>query len=376
MMTGDDVSLDQMSMQSSHDLIKLLNDDIADDDINDSPYSMVNNACDYYQPNEVRQLLDHEKISLSIFCLNCQGLKAHWDAFCNLTDEMNNENCTGSFDVIGITELFHMSKGEYTLNNYHAFEFKTRNDTLTARGGIGMFIKENLQYNIRDDLSIFIPNIFESIFAEIYINRKPILIGTIYRPNTPPKADMDIFMKTKDLQNTLAKENKESYIMGDINIDLLKFPHHSKTNEYLENIFSQGHIPLITKPTRVTDHSATLIDHIYANKLQITTTSGIVVTDVSDHFGIFTIIKSLSTKTSSLNEVNCFRSFKQENINIFKEKLKTIDFTPVMELQCVNASYNKFMELYMDAYITLHFPSKIKKFKINIGNNHPGSQRV
>ena len=75
MMTGDDVSLDQMSMQSSHDLIKLLNDDIADDDINDSPYSMVNNACDYYQPNEVRQLLDHEKNSLSIFCLNCQGLK-------------------------------------------------------------------------------------------------------------------------------------------------------------------------------------------------------------------------------------------------------------------------------------------------------------
>ena len=207
-----------------------------------------------------------------------------------------------------------------TLNNDHVLEFKTHNDTLTARGGIGMFIKENLQYNIRDDLSIFIPNIFESIFAEIYINRKPILIGTIYRPHTPPKADIDIFMKTmQDLQNTLAKEIKESYIMGDINIDLLKFPHHSKTNEYLENIFSQGHIPLITKPTRVTDHSATLIDHIYANKLQITTTSGIVVTDVSDHFGIFTIIKSLSTKTSSLNEVNCFRSFKQENINIFKE---------------------------------------------------------
>ena len=140
--------------------------------------------------------------------------------------------------------------------------------SLTARGGIGMFIKENLQYNVRDDLSIFIPNIFESIFAETYINRKPILIGTIYRPNTPPKAGIDIFMKTmQDLQNTLAKEIKESYIMCDINIDLLKFPHNSKTNEYLENICSQGHIPLITKPTRVTDHSTTLIDHIYANKL-------------------------------------------------------------------------------------------------------------
>ena len=78
------------------------------------------------------------------------------------------------------------------------------------------------------------------------------------------------------LQNTLAKANKESYIMGDMNINLLKFSHLSKTNEYLENNCSQVNIPLITKPTRVTNHSAILIDHIYANKLQITTTSGIL----------------------------------------------------------------------------------------------------
>ena len=207
-------------------------------------------------------------------------------------------------------------------------------------------------------------------------NRATVSRGSVNRGFEMGKTPYYAVILRIDLQNTLAKENKESYIMGDINIDLLKFPNHSKTNEYLENIFSQGHIPLITKPTRVTDHSATLIDHIYANKLQITTTSGIVVTDVSDHIGIFTIIKSLSTKTSSLNKVNCFRSFKQENINIFKEKLKTIDFTPVMELQCVNASYNKFMELYMDAY-NASFPlQNKKKIKINIGNNHPGSQRV
>ena len=65
-----------------------------------SPYSMV------------RQLLENEKTLIN-FCLNCQGLKAHWDAFCNFTDEMNNKNCTGSFDVIDIAELFHISKGEY-----------------------------------------------------------------------------------------------------------------------------------------------------------------------------------------------------------------------------------------------------------------------
>ena len=37
-------------------------------------------------------------------------------------------------------------------------------------------------------------------------------------------------------------------------------------NNYVETIFSHGYIPMITKPTRITDFSDTLIDHIYTNK--------------------------------------------------------------------------------------------------------------
>ena len=43
-----------------------------------------------------------------------------------------------------------------------------------------------------------------------------------------------------ELQNIISRENKEVYILGDINMDLLKFANHSKTGEYLENTFSQG----------------------------------------------------------------------------------------------------------------------------------------
>jgi len=68
--------------------------------------------------------------------------------------------------------------------------------------------------------------------------------------------------------------------MGDMNIDLLKFEQHTKTGEYLDNLFSQGSLPLITKPTRVTSHSATLIDHIYTNKKNIQAIYDIVTTDI------------------------------------------------------------------------------------------------
>ena len=91
---------------------------------------------------------------------------------------------------------------------------------------------------------------------------KSVIIGVLYRPNTQPLADIDLFNETAEITSNLAKENKETYIMRDFNMDLLKFRTHEKTNDLLELMIVKGYLPLITKPTRVTDHSATLIDHI------------------------------------------------------------------------------------------------------------------
>ncbi len=49
-------------------------------------------------------------------------------------------------------------------------------------------------------------------------------------------------------------------------------------------------IPIITKPTRITDHTKMLIDHIYINKSIHQVKSGIAVFDISDHLPIFSII--------------------------------------------------------------------------------------
>ena len=74
--------------------------------------------------------------------------------------------------------------------------------------------------------------------------------------------------------------------MGDFNIDLLKFRTH-ETNDLLELMIGKGYLPLITKPTRVTEHSATLIDHIiYTNAINPNYDSGIILTIVADHFRI------------------------------------------------------------------------------------------
>ena len=53
---------------------------------------------------------------------------------------------------------------------------------------------------------------------------------------------------------------------------------------------SQGFIPHITKPTRITSNLATLIDHVYSNHNHRNYELGIIITDVADHVGIFHII--------------------------------------------------------------------------------------
>ena len=191
-------------------------------------------------------------------------------------------------------------------------------------------MKEKVQFKVRTDLSIFIPHIFESSFIEILLKDKNILVGKIYRPNTYPQADLDIFSHTmSDLQNITSKENKDIFIMGDMNIDLLKCMTPPKTESYLDNTFAHGFWPLITKPTRLTSHSATLIDHIYTNKISSKVKSGIIISDVSDHFGIFTCIKT-KFKYNTFSKYKNMRCFNEANITIFQNMISQTDFSPVL----------------------------------------------
>jgi hypothetical protein len=263
-----------------------------------------------------------------------------------------------------------MNIGECFLNGYHPLEFKTRNDTTKSRGGIGLYIREKYPYEVRSDLSIFIPNVLESLFVEVLINNKKIIVGVVYRPNTPPKADLDIFIHTmQEIQSLLNQERKEVVIMGDMNIDILKLNTHAKTQEYIDNIFSHGFIPLITKPTRVAAHTATLIDHLYYNRHNKKTSSGVLITDLADHFGVFSIIKAIN-KTRHMRKNTYYRSFNDANKTTFMELLQDNDFRSVLEINDVELAYEQFMQIYMEAY-NLAFPKKISNIPMKFVKKSP-----
>ena len=103
-------------------------------------------------------------------------------------------------------------------------------------------------------------------------------------------------------QNFWLKLNpKKKYVscLGDYNISLLNYDTHGPTQEFADLMYCHSLFPCITKPTRVTAKSASLIDNIFCNSdvNNDNVFNGILYTDISDHFPIFHIDNSCATKT-------------------------------------------------------------------------------
>jgi len=87
-------------------------------------------------------------------------------------------------------------------------------------------------------------------------------------------------------------------ICGDININLLQQDTVLSVSNYVKTYNSYNCLELITKPTRITTTSSTLIDHIYTNLPATKLTPGILINDLSDHLPVFVSVKSNISKKS------------------------------------------------------------------------------
>ena len=342
----DRISLNQLRTNSDYDLVSLYEDNV-DEEEADSLYAHGSNNNEYYEPEQFNTKFGESHDSFSYFQLNCRGLSSNWDAFHDLICDLHGTNF--SFDFIGISELFQCDKDpRISLSGYHNIITRCRMNS--PRGGVGLFIKDNITYTVREDISLFIPHVLESLFIETTLpSGKHSIIGLIYRPNTEPLADLDIFSTSLfGILDIINNERKQCIIMGDMNINLLKFDTHSKTNDYLNNIFSHGFMPVITKPTRVTSVTASLIDHIYTNNIIHPGSSGIIINDVADHFGTFHI--STNKRNVKLKNINKSRCFSEHNIHTFKDILEKTNFEHINQINDANAAYKEFMILYHEAF--------------------------
>ena len=126
----------------------------------------------------------------------------------------------------------------------------------------------------------------------------------------------------------------------------------TKVNCYLNNFFENNFIPCITLPTRITHHSATLIDHIFIKTpkklLQNKCSSGNLIVDIADHLPNFTFI---DIKTHSIKDRPYTRLFTQSKINLFNENLMSeLPLINCSDLTDTNASFITFSTNFLALY--------------------------
>lgn len=325
----------------------------------------LSKICSLYSSNQFNNLcaLIPQNI-FSTFHLNTRSLSNKYDKFVHYLSSLKHE-----FSVIALSEtwLTEDTKDYFKLPNYNAVHHIRQN---RPGGGVSLFIHGNYEYKPRDDICLKSDMTeVEAVFVELsgaYGGRN-IIVGAIYRPPDSSIKDFnDMLLGSFD---KIIKENKLCFILGDFNIDLFKNKLDNPIGDFLNTLYSNFFFPLINKSTRVTESSETLIDNILTNSLNGDIKSGVLYSDLSDHFPIF----QFSLKTSRANQTQkiIYKTImSKSNIDKFKEMLAHISWNDLYKEYNADLAYQLFMKI-INATFNQCFPSSAPSKKHTRNLNKP-----
>ena len=319
-----------------------------------------NEKCNYHCSdtfNDLTKNIDQENLSLIHF--NSRSLNKNIDSITDYLKTLDHK-----FPLIAFSETWLNDNNSLpALNNIDGYRIASHSHRKFKRGGgVALYVSNDLNFQIRDDLNLKISEDYESTFIEIECSQpKNVIIGVIYRP--PDRSPLPFVTNLSSTLNKINLENKPCFVCGDFNINLLNSTSHHDSSEFLNQMYTANFYPLINKPTRVTTRTSSLIDNIFCNVLNSKITPGILYNDITDHFPVFHFMNKDTTKTKS-NKENYYykRKITNETITSFKVELNQTKWDDIFENSSANQSYdifsNKFGKLY-----NKHFP--MTKTKIN-----------
>ena len=181
----------------------------------------------------------------------------------------------------------------------------------------------------------------------------------------PPNNQDDVFteaiLKIKQ-KLSMEKEKKELIIGMDHNFDLLKSSEHKKIQYFLDMLVNKELFLTITRPTRITRQSATLIDNVFVSlNLHKRYESAILINDMSDHLPTLTLLRQTKIKN---NTPLIFESRKLNDTNkkLIKEALHKIDWISKLSGTSCNENYNIFTNVLKTIMDEI---SPLKKIRIS-----------
>ena len=326
-----------------------MNSILDDVDIENNHFNVIypclnSNECSrYYNIEQFNNTKLNKRSDFLLLSFNIRSLSSNYDLFNGFSHLLNKE-----FDVICFTEswLKEGNKDIYNFEGYNALH-NLRTDGRRG-GGISIYISSYFNVNIISECTIM-ETYIETLFVEVSQSNKNILIATVYKPN---KSDDKLFIdKLLSLLNTCNKNKYDEIILnGDFNFDLLKYEENGSTLNFINSLSSISLIPVITKPTRITDQTATLIDNIFISN-PINFSSGIIISDISDHFPTFIHFEHFFIAKNSNPNVNIeFRPINDENTANFVQSISSYDLCNTCDSDDCSTSLNELTNIIDHEY--------------------------
>ena len=244
--------------------------------------------------------------------------------------------------------------------NIPGYEFVGTERENRKGGGVGFLISKELHYNSREDLGLM-EEYLECKFIEIAMKGRNVLCGSLYRP---PNSNLKMFQQAMNKMMGKIKPSIHDSIVGmDHNLDLLKYNSHIGTSEFMNNLLDNSMFPCISKPTRITKTTATLIDNIFVNcRLHASYKSGIILDDISDHFPSLIVIQDLFAKKREPKTI-VTRSITDCKIESLIYDLNGIDWAKYLDQTDPSKDYEIFISK-LTKLMDTHIPLRSKQIPV------------
>ena len=207
-------------------------------------------------------------------------------------------------------------------------------------GGVSIAIEDGIKYRRREDLELSNLTTVEHLVIEIRNNNDNIIVCSAYRaPNANTSqsvTDFDLICKN------LVESHKHVVVAMDHNMNFPKFSSHNKTREFVESSINNDLYPSITKPTRVTHSTVTLIDNIFCSEiLHRNMNSFVILDDTSDHYPCLCIMTN-SAEGLKAPTTLYYRKFSEKNVKKLQDRLEQVSWNTELDSLSCEESFNYF----------------------------------
>lgn len=295
----------------------------------------ISDKCDYIDIDETTTLaLSSDDLILTQW--NIRGLISKQHSISRILGKCFDDK---SIDVVMLAETW-LTDQTANLLDIPGYVYEGKHRQTRKGGGVGFLINESIRYKTRRDIVIDC-EVMEYIIIEVKLRNRNVLVASIYRP--PNTNQTQFISEYNTLVKRLKQETSKELVIGlDHNMDLMKCHLNAATQRFVDVNLNENLSITITKPTRITKTTATLLDNIIStHALAENSESCILISDLSDHLPCLLIVKDIKgDAVKPKNRVS--RSLNDKHVDTINERLKSYNWDSLLLCNNVDDDFDTF----------------------------------